>query len=258
MSVTTAKPALAAGDFIGFMQNIEGARVSDLGWGAAGAKQIVVRFDAYSTVAGTYYLFLRNGANNYSGVWPFTLPAATWTTITLVIPGPTAGTWAIDNTTGISVGFTTACGTTYTAAATGWQAGNFLSGPGATNGAATTPQSFQLRNVGLYVDPNNTGIAPAWQMPDAARELLDCKRYWCPLDNVARLASIDNGGSRGGEVYLQVPMRVLPTVGAASYGTAWASGPTWTMRPSVQDVWGTVAVTTTQQWVSNATFNARM
>ena len=43
----------------------------------------------------------------------------------------------------------------------------------------TTGNVFELFDVGLYLDPHNTGIAPPWQMPDEAEELRACQRYYC-------------------------------------------------------------------------------
>ena len=47
-----------------------------------------------------------------------------------------------------------------------------------TNGMATGGAVFELFDVGLYLDPNATGVPPPWQMPDEAQELAACQRYW--------------------------------------------------------------------------------
>src|SRR5580765_7240201 len=49
MAVTTGK-ALAAGDYLGFSQRIEGVRVSDFVYGTAGAAKSVLRFEVYSPI----------------------------------------------------------------------------------------------------------------------------------------------------------------------------------------------------------------
>ena len=40
-----------------------------------------------------------------------------------------------------------------------------------TNGMAGAGNVFELFDVGLYLDPDNTGLPPKWQMPDEAEEL---------------------------------------------------------------------------------------
>jgi hypothetical protein len=37
---------------------------------------------------------------------------------------------------------------------------------------------MQIAEFGLYLDRQNTGVAPAWQMPDYANEFMACSRYW--------------------------------------------------------------------------------
>jgi hypothetical protein len=95
----------------------------------------------------------------------------------LVIPGDTSGTWGVDTSIGITLSFVLACGPTYQGVA-GWQAGNFLATSACSNGVGSTGNIFNIFDVGLYLDPNNTGKAPPWQMPDEAEELAACQRYY--------------------------------------------------------------------------------
>ena len=43
---------------------------------------------------------------------------------------------------------------------------------------ATAAAVFELFDVGLYLDLDNTGVAPKWEMPDPNTELLACRRYF--------------------------------------------------------------------------------
>jgi hypothetical protein len=175
-SIGTAKPSLAAGDYLMITHKIEGSQLSDLCWGAVNAKQVVLRFEAYSQAGGTHSVALKNPALDRCWLGSFTLPANTWTTVTLVIPGDVTGTWVTDNTLGMYLIFGVAYGTNYLGVA-GWQGGNLYGVTGMSNGVATTGQ-FGIRNIGLHLDPDKTGVAPPFEVPNYADELIRCQRYY--------------------------------------------------------------------------------
>jgi hypothetical protein len=177
---TVADTSIAATENVQIVQRIEGLRVADLQWGTAQAKQIVVRF-GFSGPAGTYGLSIRNSADNRCYVQNFTISAGqanTDTVQTFAVPGDTTGTWLKDTGIGIQFSVNPMSGSTYTTAIPGWNAGIFLGATGLSNWMAVTGQPFELFDVGLYADPNATGVAPPWQTPDYASELAACKRYW--------------------------------------------------------------------------------
>lgn len=200
----TAKPSLAAGDFIAFNQYIEGTRISDFLWGNPDAKQVMLRFDYYTSIAGTYCAAVRNSPITHSFLAPFTVPANAWTTVEIAIPGPTFGTWATGTGVGIQFCIVPACGSTYGSGVAGWQAANVLAVTGSTNGATTSTSSY-IRRVGLYLDPENTGKAPPWEVPDEAEELRACQRYWQSVSSY--LSAALNPGSSS---MLPVVMRSTP------------------------------------------------
>lgn len=178
LNVVVNKAVLAAGDFMLFQQGVEGLRVADFAWGAAGARQAILRFIARVAVAGTYCVAVRNSANNRSWVGSYTIAAAgVDTEVIMVIPGDVTGTWLTDTGVGMYVAFVFAAGTTFLGVA-GWQAGNFLGITGMSNGAATVNAGNHIAEVGLYLDVDATGIPPLWEMPDEATELLACQRYY--------------------------------------------------------------------------------
>lgn len=231
-TVTGASPATAS--YCSLNQRIEGLRVADLNWGAAGAVPIVVRFSAIHTAGGTFAFSAQNAASDRSYLAPFTLAANTWTNFVLAIPGDTTGTWAKDNTVGLACQWQIGGGSSFTGVA-GWQAGNKNNLPGSTNGVVTG-STFSLANVGLYLDPQATGLAPPWQEPDYASELLACQRYYAKTFgsavNPAQAAGVNGAllatsyatGGAGATWFLPVSMRALPTV--TSYNPSDAT-PTW-------------------------------
>jgi hypothetical protein len=214
VTVGTAKAALAAGDYLQMVQYVEGVRVADFQWGTANAKPVVVRF-GYKAPAGTYSVAMRTFNGSYSYINPFTVSAAEANTDierVLTFPAPTAGTWNMDGNAGsFGLSFPIAMGTTYQGASGAWVAANLLGTSSSSNGMATAGAVYELFDVGLYLDPNATGVPPPWVMPDEADELAACRRYWCRYTNwyvtnagqkvcfssVMRVASASSGGGVG-------------------------------------------------------------
>jgi len=169
---------VAAGSYFSVQQPIEGLRVDDFLWGTAYAKQVIVRFSMLSSTAGAYTMYITNGDATRSYCAAFTVSAAnTWQTFTFAVPGDTTGTWVTTSAVGLKVGVTYACGANFIGVA-GWQAGNKIAIAGQVNGGATTNGVMQIAEFGLYLDRQNTGAAPAWQMPDYTEELIKCQRYF--------------------------------------------------------------------------------
>jgi hypothetical protein len=211
-SVVAAVTSLAAASYAITTQLIEGLRVADLGYGTAGAKQLVLRFWVNTSVAGTYSVAIINNASDRSYVAQFTTVGG-WEMKTIVIPGDVTGTWAKDSNIGLRLNFVWAVGSTYVGV-TGWQAGGKFAGVGqATSlGAGST---YTVADVGLYLDPNNTGLPPPWMTPDYAAELAACQRYW---ENAR--SGADGYGVAGTALsyraYFKQPKRTNPTVSAVS------------------------------------------
>jgi hypothetical protein len=219
LNTTLATPSPAASDYHMLAQPIEGLKVNDFQWGAASARQVVLRFDALPTVAGTIGVSLRAGDNSRSYVKNVALTAGGWNTYTVVIPGDIAGTWATDNSVGMTLYFALMSGSTYIGVE-GWQAGAKIGAAGMSNSVATASQPVFFRNVGLYLDPQATGVAPPFQIPDYAQELAACMRYY-------QLFGRSNGARLGlGQAYaatiadilipLSPPMRVAPAFAYSS------------------------------------------
>jgi hypothetical protein len=217
-TIATAKPSLAAGDYWQLTQYIEGSRVADFRWGAVEAKRVVLRFWAYTDNPGTYTVSLSNWPSTQWYLAPFTLAANTWTEIVVVIPGATAGVWATDTNIGLVLNFGFAAGATYAGGVAGWGTTNKIQIAGNTNGAALANKTFFIADVGLYLDPNNTGIAPPWQMPDEAQEMLACMRYWQKYRSMAVETPVNCS-----TYIFTVPQRIPPATsgGGAGFAVNW-------------------------------------
>jgi hypothetical protein len=176
-----ADASIAAGDLYFIQQSIEGQMVADARFGTASARQIVIRFGVRSSLAGTFGVRLTNSAANRSYVTTITIAGGEINTDlvrTIVIPGDTSGTWLTDTGIGFDLRITLAAGTTFQTTAGSWQAGNFYTTSSQTNFMGTASATFELFDVGLYVDALAIGAAPAWELPAWDKDLLACQRYW--------------------------------------------------------------------------------
>jgi hypothetical protein len=223
---TTAQASLSAGHYGYLLQFIEGYRISRLGWGTASAQPITIGFWSIHAMTGVFSVAIRNGAANRSYVATYThnvVNVAQYNTIT--IPGDTAGTWALDNTAGMTVTFTMAAGTTFTApSANTWAAGNYLAAPGQVNGFASTANYLILTGV---------VVLPGIEAPSAARsplimrpfdqELVTCQRYLYRINHTALMpygtGVVYSTTAVLFPVLYPVNMRASPTISASTGST---------------------------------------
>lgn len=225
MTVTAAEPSLLATSYAIFRQKIEGANVADFQWGSASTKQVVLRIGVRAP-AGVYGFGLRNGNNDRSYVGDLTVSAAQANTdiyLTKIIPGDITGTWARDNTTGIDMIISAAAGAS-NLGSLGWQAGSFFSFSGAANLFAINGQTFDLFDVGLYLDPDGTGLPPPFEVPAYDDDLRACQRYWQKL-GVYIAGWGNSAGWQGRYSSAIIPVRTGPTVAFAPVSNNNCTGP---------------------------------
>jgi len=221
-TVQVADASIAAGDIYFITQLIEGQMIADARFGTASARQIVVRFGVRSSLAGTFGVRLTNDAANRSYVTTITIAGGEINTDllrTVVIPGDTSGTWLTDTGSGLQLAITLAAGTTFQTTAGSWQAGNFLTTSAQTNFMGTGSATFELFDVGLYVDALNIGAAPSWELPAWDADLWAAERY-------ARLVTqsqsfVAAGASHFLATQINFPqMRVAPVLTNLNDGTS--------------------------------------
>jgi hypothetical protein len=225
MTVTTGASQSGASNHLTFQTSIEGQRMSDLFWGSAAAKQIVLRF-GWKSPAGTYAAAIRNAALNRCYLAEFTVAAGEANVSivkTLVIPGDVTGTWGMGNGAGLILNFTIAANAAMRGVA-GWQAGNQVA-LALTPAATVSGQVFELFNVGLYADPALTGRAPPFEVPDLGSELLKCQRYFWRWSSIESNFTVWAAGSYFtttgclSVVYHPVPMRAAPIINSSAAST---------------------------------------
>lgn len=180
----TATPYTTVGatNYVGILQYIEGNQIAQLGWGTAYAIPAVLSFEANCSVAGTYSVAFRSSNSDRTICFPIVISAGevnTWKKFSFAVPKITDGTFPRDNTKGLELWFIAMAGINWLNAVPGyWTTSNSLAVVGQSNLLATANQSLFIRKVALYPDPGNTGVAPEYELPDYATELVKCQRYW--------------------------------------------------------------------------------
>lgn len=216
LQTTVIDAALAAGDFLVDVQWMEGQSLQHLDWGTANAKSVTVSFDIYSTSANTFiFELINNSATFRSNSRAFTVAAATFTTVTLTLPGDTGQ--AITNDTGQRLGFQIflAAGSTYT----GGGALNQTWALPATNTRAVGLTNNHPATVNNVASITNCQLeigsaATIYQVRPYPDELLTCKRYLqvYPGQMPLRGAIASGGGADRMGMVLPVEMRAPPTL----------------------------------------------
>lgn len=209
VSITSADAAIGPSQFLVIQQQIEGNRIADFLFGSPDARQVIARW-GFKGPAGTYTFYLRNPAADMSFVANFTASGGVDEIFEVVIPGVTSGVWTTDNSKGMDLGFCLASGANSQSANNEWAAANKFATSSTSNGFSSDSNVFELFDVGLYLDVDGTGRAPAYEVPDPAQTLEDCQCYVQELQHAVGSAFDTTGVSLSAT--FSTPMRVAPTV----------------------------------------------
>jgi len=246
--------SISSSDFFILVQVIEGFNVADLGWGTANAKTVTLSFQVYSSLTGTFGGSLENSAENRAYPFTYSIPVAnTWTTISITIPGDTAGTWLTNNGAGIKVNFGLGVGSTKSGTAGSWSGNQYLSATGATSVVGTNGATFYITGVQLEVGSSATGF----EYRQYGQELALCQRYY-EVGYFSQYAYGGSGSGTGQWVNFSVCKRTTPTVALNTTTYIYGIGSGTTTGASVNGVQiygnatGTGATAWTTSWNATA------
>lgn len=217
--------APAAGELMYIDTRLEGFRIMPFLWGTTTAKQVVLRFKARITagvVPHTFGVSIRSASPYIAYVKNFVITTLTnWHEFILVVPGPTTGTWATDSTIGLSIFFTPTAGTDYSSATqNAWVSGNYICGTGTTNFRQSASRGFDIADIGLYLDPDNTGLPPTWETIPELQTYMECMRYWYKSKGWRGVSTGGASVGRGGNPFL-VDQRVAAATAIVGTATAY-------------------------------------
>ena len=172
----TSATTIGVGDYFGVGQKIEGFNLSDLAWGTASAQSATISFWVRSSLTGNFGAVIRRGDGGQYYAFTYPISAAnTWEYKTVVVPGPTTGTWDSTNGTGLFLLFGLGAGTNQTASSNNtWINGGVLGASGATPVVATNGATFYITGVQLEAG----SVATPFERRDYGRELIMCQRYF--------------------------------------------------------------------------------
>jgi hypothetical protein len=220
--------SVGASEAFGLQQTIEGFNTSDLAWGTASASAVTLSFMVYTSLTGTFGGALRNGANNRSYPFSYTVSSAnTWTSISITIPGDTTGTWLTNNSAGIRLWFSLGAGSTYSGTAGAWAAADYITATGAVSVVGTSGATFYLTGVQLEAG----SVATPFERRPYGTELALCQRYFQffgprigagASDGNLVVSPMTGQPARPALPLLQTPMRASPSV--TVYSRTEASG----------------------------------
>jgi hypothetical protein len=209
--------SVGASDYFFLLQRIEGLNTYDLEWGTANAKTVTISFLVRSSLTGTFGGVIQNGANNYS--YPFTYSIAsanTWTSISVTVAGPTAGTWVTNNDSNIQVNFGLGAGATFSGTAGSWSANQYYNATGAVSVVGTASATWQVTGVQLEVG----STATSFDYRPYGTELALCQRYYI---NAPTGTMVANGLNDFAAAQFPNTMRTAPTITTTATSTFDAS-----------------------------------
>jgi hypothetical protein len=182
---TTADASPAAGDYVLFVQRIEGQNLQHLKKGTASAEQLTLSFWVKSNVTGTYIAELQDYDNTRQVSKSYTVSASgVWERKTITFPADTTGVLDNDNNTGIALNMWLGAGSTFTSGtlnSSSW-AGNTDANRtvGQVNLASATNNYWQVTGVQLEVGDTAT----PFEFKPYAQDLEECQRYYYRLTTV--------------------------------------------------------------------------
>jgi hypothetical protein len=241
---TTSAYTPGASEEFSYYQKIEGLNVFDLDWGLSTAASVTLSFWVKSSLTGTFGGAIQDSSGALSYPYSYVINSAnTWEKKTILIAGPTSGTWLKNTGIGLVVNFCVGAGATISGTPGAWTSGYYASATGATQVVATNSATWYVTGVQL----EKGSVATPFDLRLYPKELLLCQRYcWVSYTTSGNGGPLVTGAAyntTSTQVALQlpVPMRTTPSATTVPNGSSvWcqsyvgASGTTTNTAPSIQ------------------------
>lgn len=188
--VSTGGGAVAAADFAGFTQFVEGYT-----WSKLFNQPLVLSWWDYSNVVATYAIGLRSIGGDRTFTHPYTVPVTnTWVYNWVAIPPMSGGTWSFVNAIAAYVDWWTAAGATSASSlADTWQNGVFVGHTSMTNNLTVNGNVHYIAAPKLEI-----GTVPSrFVIPDFIEDQQRCLRQLWRL-------TLTNAGGRFGSTFGRV------------------------------------------------------
>jgi hypothetical protein len=208
VTVTTAAGSVGASE-IGFAeQRIEGFNTADFAFGSASASAVTMSFWVKSSITGNFSGSLRNGENNRSYPFTYTINSAnTWEQKTVTITGDTTGTWTTNNGVGMRVTFDIGSGSSRRGTAGAWAASNLDGVTGAASIVTTLNATWQITGVQL----EQGSVATPFERRPYGTELQLCQWYFFSVNAIGTNGTTVNTTKAIFTIRPPVTMRATPT-----------------------------------------------
>lgn len=222
ITASTARTSPAAGDNFQLLQLIEGLNHADFMLGTASAFPFTLSFWVRCSLTGTFGGSVAN--HNDTAAYPFSFvinAANTWEYKTLTIPPCTTGSWATDNSRGLSLHLDLGLGSSYDASLgsfnSTWISTSSLSASTFVKFVRTGAATMYL--TGVQIEKGT--IATRFELRTLMMETLLCQRYhfrrWNDTGYDRYGFFVADSSSVGfGQVRLPSRLRALPTVSVSN------------------------------------------
>ena len=226
--------SLSSSDYFLLRHRIEGYNIADFAWGTANAKPVTLSFWVYSSLTGTFGGIIQNQPANYNYTYSYTINSAnTWQYVTIIIPGPTSGTWYNDVRTGIDLWFSLGCGSSNVGSTGTWGSPRIFAPTGQVNVAGTSGAVWNI--TGIQLEKGN--IATPFDYRPYGIETMLCRRYYQQYTTSGQ--TYFSAGNVYSSILVQipwpgqgVPFRTIPSLSNSGTFTLLIGGSTYTISPT--------------------------
>ena len=210
-----------AADFLYLAQYIEAQYIAQSGWNyTSSSSYITLSFNVKSSLAGTYYVYLRAlDATNRAYVKAFTLTADTWSEVTCTVPGDSTLVFNDDNGAGLELSIRPYVGTNYSDSGVSTGVWFTRSATSQTpdygqNFVGTVSATFEITGVQLEVGD----FATTFEHRNYGDEFARCQRYFQAFSTQGLHGRGSSSSSTVYDVPIVCEMRELPSVESLSIG----------------------------------------